>query len=824
MLRRISRLALVTAILMGMARFGMTQVTPQADVPGDAQPDQSRWPLVLQNGDSEVMIFQPQLEDFQGNTIKGRAAVSVTKANQDPIYGAVWLESQVDTDRVARTVHILDVKVTQTRFPGMEDQASNSLGDTIAKAMTDQQAVLSLDQLLSMLETVQKENDDSADLQNNPPKIIFRDHPAIKVQYDGPPRLTNIDNSQLMRIANTPFFVVLDPRTKNYYLKGAGMWFVAPDPLGPFRTAQGVPQDVSALADSSDYKDPEQPVDAAKAAALEIVTATEPTELIWTDGPVQMATIPNVGLLYVANTDSDVFVQIDNQQQFVLLSGRWYTAPNRNGPWTYVAPDQLPEDFKHIPPNSEQGDVLAHVAGTQAASDALADAEIPQTAAVDRKQFDQPTVQYDGAPQFQAVEDLPITYAVNTDTPVVFAENRYYACNDAVWYSSISAVGPWDICTTVPQVIYRLPPSCPIYSVRFCHVYGYTPDFVYVGYTPGYVGCYTYRGVVVYGTGYHYNPWWGRRYYARPLTFGFAAHYNSYVGHWGFSFGLAAGSGGGIWIGQGSRSWGRRDPWFGYGGYRPVIVHHDVHEDMFRRSYIARVRNEPNVRNDRNNNRIVVPNARVNTEDRFSRNVYERRNDVRPVAHVTPRTPPAMGRPQPTVRRDDQRSNDVFADHEGNVYRRTNNGWEVRDRQQWRPGNVDTPRTPPAPNRDNQADRGNRGNDNGNRGAVDSSPRQIVVPNARPAQPDVRPANPQPRQVAPPTQRPEPQPTPTPRTPPAPSRGDGGLNRDAQARDAGESRLRNYERPAAQAPSRAPAAQPRTPPAPSQNQGPQRGR
>ena len=56
----------------------------------------------------------------------------------------------------------------------------------------------------------------------------------------------------------------------------------------------------------------------------------------------------------------------------------------------------------------------------------------------------------------------------------------------------------------------------------------------------GYVGCYSFDGVVFFGTGFHYNPWAGRGYYGRPNTFGFAAHYNSYQGHWGFGFGLGA--------------------------------------------------------------------------------------------------------------------------------------------------------------------------------------------------------------------------------------------------------------------------------------------
>ena len=42
--------------------------------------------------------------------------------------------------------------------------------------------------------------------------------------------------------------------------------------------------------------------------------------------------------------------------------------------------------------------------------------------------------------------------------------------------------------------------------MTFVYIYGYTNAVIYVGYTPGYVGCYSSNGVVVYGTGYGSGP------------------------------------------------------------------------------------------------------------------------------------------------------------------------------------------------------------------------------------------------------------------------------------------------------------------------------
>jgi hypothetical protein len=227
--------------------------------------------------------------------------------------------------------------------------------------------------------------------------------------------------------------------------------------------------------------------------------------------------------------------------------------------------------------------------------------------------------------------------------------------------------GHWDICTSVPTEIYTLPPTCPAYSVRFCYVYESTPDLVYVGYTPGYTGCYPYDHVVVFGTGYHYSPWIGRTYYSRPWTFGFAARYDAYSGHWGFEIGDVRG-GGISWLGD--REWhsGPGGGWFGHGGYRPTLVHNDVHITNIRQTNI-------------NVNRTEIRNQ--------SLNLYERRKDVRPglparqeAIRPAERVDNAHSTPIRVAPHAEERNN-VFAAPSGEVYRKTLDGWEQRDNGKW---------------------------------------------------------------------------------------------------------------------------------------------
>ena len=85
--------------------------------------------------------------------------------------------------------------------------------------------------------------------------------------------------------------------------------------------------------------------------------------------------------------------------------------------------------------------MLASVAGTQAAKDALADAQVPQTAKVDRKKATT-TVKYDGEPKFEKIEGTTLEYAKNTTSTVLKSGAKYYVVDNGVWFESSKAKGP----------------------------------------------------------------------------------------------------------------------------------------------------------------------------------------------------------------------------------------------------------------------------------------------------------------------------------------------------------------------------------------------
>ena len=530
------------------------------------------WPREVLSSEGTITMYQPQIESYSGNSLKARAAVSITLAGkEEPVFGAIWITCRVLTDRPTRSVRLEEMEVRRIRFPAGTDADTAAIAEALEEVIPRSDLSFSLDLLLESIETAQKEKENARELEVNPPKIIVMNHPAVLVQIDGDPIYSTVAGTSLKRVVNTPYFLIQDLSTDAFYLRGGDRWFRAKKIKGPWRPIAFPTTSVLNLSSQMNDHDESTEDSAVQDNFLksdkvpEIIVSTEPTELIATDGPMNYIPIERTGLLYVGNTPSRLFVEIKTQMRFILISGRWYTARSATGPWVFIASDKLPADFQNIPPGSVCDDVLASVAGTIPAKEAVYDAQIPQMAEVDRTETNT-QVQYDGDPQFDPIENTGMEYAVNTSTAVIRVNGRYYDCDRGIWFESYSPVGPWQVCIHVPEIIYTIPSRCPVYHVRYVRVYNFTPDVVYVGYTAGYMGCYVYNRTVVYGTGYNYYRWYKNRYYARPWTWGFNIHYNPWMG---WSFGPTWGQSH-RWLAQHEKE--KHDGWWGSAEYYPGFI------------------------------------------------------------------------------------------------------------------------------------------------------------------------------------------------------------------------------------------------------------
>lgn len=679
--------------------------------------DGAGWPRRFDSTSGTFVIYQPQPEDLSGDLLSARAAFSLQKTvGATPIFGVLWFTEDIAIDRDSSTVRARNFDVTRVRMPDITPSQANQYEHLVEAEAANWDLSGSLDELVAGLASTERERASVEDIDNTPPRIIFVHQPAILVTVDGAPMFEPIEGTKLEAVANTPFAIIRDPASGFCWLAGANLWYRAKDPLGPW-TTDTPPAAVRAVvpADTSAR-------DQVTGPPPLVMTATEPTELISIDGTPEYAPLVGGSLLYVTNTESDVFREVPTQMLYVLLGGRWFRAPSEQGPWEYVRGDSLPASFARVPPDSPKGHILASVPGTDQADDAIADAEIPQTSAI-RRDLTGFEVYYDGEPQFAPIEGTHMLYAINSDVPVIFADGRYYACDQGVWYVADDPMGPWAVSDVRPIAIDDIPPSCPVYDTRYVWIYDVTPDVVYVGYTPGYFGCYPYDGTVVYGTGYRYRPWRGRHhYYPRPWTWGLGPRYNPYLSRWSFGFSWWSGF---LHVGFRWHSGPLFSPrntvplWFGPGGFRRPLYAND--HSMLR---------------TRRHRRHAADVA-----DRLPMNLYSRSWNVdrvdRQAARVPPRKYKRTPEPLPGA------LNNVFAGRDGRVYMRDKRGkWKVREGPKWKPTVVPSePRSV-------------------NKGAGRGAAPEPVRPGRVAPQPTVMPSrpaeSPPPREQAPRVTRPEP--------------------------------------------------------------------
>jgi hypothetical protein len=498
------------------------------------------WPRKIELDKETVIVHQPQIDEWKDNlhlTASVAFEVITKDAAQSHYVGAAQVTADTETDFDKRQVLVFNKKVVSAKLEEVDPAIAAPIEQQLM-ALAASPEVISLDRLLPMIP------ESTADLVQNdgsnaPPAIFYSSSPAILVVLDGEPYWNSVaDGSSLQYAVNTNWDLFFDKNASAYYLLNDKQWLTASQIQGPWTTTTSLPPIFSQLPKDENWAEVQTHIPARAAGdAPKVFVSNTPAELITIEGAPQFEPIAGTQLLAVKNTDCDLYLYSPTSQYYFLVSGRWFRAASLDGPWIFATPD-LPEDFSRIPEESEQGHVLATVPGTPQAKEAAVQAEIPQTAQVglDAKA---PDVKYEGEPQFKPIEGTTMYYAQNTPSDVIKVENNYYLCSQGAWFVSPYPTYGWVVCTTVPPMIYTIPPSYPVYHVTYVHVYGYSATHVTVGYTAGYSGVYVSYGVPMYGTGFYYPPYYHYGphpiYYPYPYSYGCRAYYNPHTGFYGHS-------------------------------------------------------------------------------------------------------------------------------------------------------------------------------------------------------------------------------------------------------------------------------------------------
>ncbi len=545
--------------------------TPAIDAP---PPPTDPWPRDVTLKNADALLYQPQIESWTSNKLTWRLAVALRPSgNKGETFGVITGMARTEVDRSTRTVMLKDINSSSINFPTLADNGARYWGD-LKHALDGALETMALDSVKASLAASQTVKPTAHAVKNAPPKIVVAYGPAVLIPIDGKPVLKPLPDTKFERAINTHAMLVHSSAEGRWYLHVYDGWLSAASLEGPWQPAVA-PQ---ALVDASQTLSQDGTVDlldggpnAKPRPTLaegipQIVVSTVPAELIVFKGQPNLVPVTGTPLLWATNSAIDVLVDTSSNDYYVLISGRWFRAVGLDGPWTYVASNALPSYFSQIPASGTPAAVvLASVAGTPQAQEAVIENSIPQTASILRVGGPRFTPEFDGAPVWRTIEDTMLEYAVNARTPLIRVNpDSYFALQAGVWFTAPSVTGPWVVAASVPASIYAIPVTSALHYVTYVQVYGSTPDVVYVGYTPGYLGTVVdVGGTVVYGTGYAYTPWIGSVWYAPPLTYGVAAVpvYNPYVGYtFGFALGLATAA----WI---HPYWGGAYYHGGYWGY-----------------------------------------------------------------------------------------------------------------------------------------------------------------------------------------------------------------------------------------------------------------
>ncbi|MEE8585047.1 MAG: hypothetical protein V3T83_09375 [Acidobacteriota bacterium] len=440
------RSCLIIALAVpGLSPWASGQPSQQSTTSsGEAQPHDgpADWPRQLESGKTHFTIYQPQLDFWDGHSLRARAAVAVKgESDKDPTYGSIWIKGRTSVDKDSRMVSVDQLSVTKTNFPTKAAEAAGyqkALNDNLHGLVE----TMALDRLQAQLEIMHAvEAADALPLRNEPPEIIFSTVPAILVTIDGPPVFKPVPKvKKIERAINTRVLLLKDRKGRVYlhvfdgWMKASGLdgeWTVDKRPSKKLRKAEvealkGGSVDLlqGGSAEAGDRSAGSQPGGGGEKAEQQpppsltrgpvpkIHVATKAAELIVSDGKPDYVPIEGTDLLYVKNTSADIFEETKINKPTSGSPGVGSVQLQWTGPGPVEGKD-LPHDFANIPDDSDKENVKVSVPGTAQAQEALISNSIPQTAAVkiDQAKFSPP--RYDGDPKLEPIKGTELHYAVN---------------------------------------------------------------------------------------------------------------------------------------------------------------------------------------------------------------------------------------------------------------------------------------------------------------------------------------------------------------------------------------------------------------------------
>jgi hypothetical protein len=335
-LRHPFQLAVLATALAAITAQSQTQnpapnpATAATPSPSDATPlPADPWPRQVNLASGTVLMYQPQVSQWQGNQITFRSALGfMPKGGKQETFGVMFATARTQVDRINRSVVFENLQITSSLFPTLPDKGA-SLSADLQASVASTVRTISLDRLKASL-ALNGIQPPTVAVQNNPPQVLVSYSPAILVPIDGTPVFKPVGNSGFQRIINTKALILQGGPGNALYLAVYDGWLSAASLQGPWLQTSTLPAGLAATAQS-----------VAKTGAVDMLTGgpdAKPkpslangvpsimisqvaSELIIFNGQPDFVPINGTQLLWAANTTSDVFVNTANSGYYVLMAG-----------------------------------------------------------------------------------------------------------------------------------------------------------------------------------------------------------------------------------------------------------------------------------------------------------------------------------------------------------------------------------------------------------------------------------------------------------------------------------------------------------------------
>ena len=202
-MKLIIAIAVVAATFVGAPAVSVVQSESKTSaLPADP------WPRDLSISSAAVLVYQPQVNKWDGNQIDFRAALAIKPTGaKEETFGVVFATARTQVDKVARTVVFENLKITKSDFPTLPNHGAAYAAELQTRFAKDLKTI-SLDRLEASLAAAGIKPS-PVPVSNTPPQVIVSYSPAILVPIDGAPVMKPIPNhSRYQRVINTRALII----------------------------------------------------------------------------------------------------------------------------------------------------------------------------------------------------------------------------------------------------------------------------------------------------------------------------------------------------------------------------------------------------------------------------------------------------------------------------------------------------------------------------------------------------------------------------------------------------------------------------------------